>query len=147
MLMGFSMCTFHWLCQVARSVFQRAYDHLKKEELREERVLLLDAWRTLEKEKGDAKGLAEVEAKVPKKLKKKRMVTGDDGEELGWEEYYDYHFPDDVVKPSGLAILQRAQMWKQQMEAAAGGGGGKRKRDEEDDDGREETDGPEDNED
>lgn len=42
-------------------------------------------------------GLAAVEAKVPQRLKKKRMVTGEGGEELGWEEYYDYHFPDDQV--------------------------------------------------
>ena len=38
-----------------------------------------------------------MEAKVPQRLKKKRMVTGEGGEELGWEEYYDYHFPDDQV--------------------------------------------------
>ena len=27
---------------------------------------------------------------MPRKLKKRRMVMGDDGEEQGWEEYYDY---------------------------------------------------------
>jgi crooked neck len=67
-------------------------------ELKEERLLLLNAWREVEKEKGDDAGLAAVEAKVPQKLKKKRMVTNENGEEMGWEEYYDYHFPDDQVR-------------------------------------------------
>jgi len=134
----------------ARAVFQRGYAHLKEQELKEERLLLLDAWRALEKEKGDRESLAAVEAKVPQKLKKKRMVVGEDGREEGWEEYYDYAFPDDEVRPSGLAILQKAQAWKEAMAAAkakkggkegegvfggemelAGGGGGKRKRGEE----------------
>ncbi len=42
--------------QAARSVFQRGYDHLKAQELKEERLLLLDAWRAVEREKGDAQG-------------------------------------------------------------------------------------------
>jgi hypothetical protein len=37
-------------------VFQRGYDHLKSQELKEERLLLLEAWRAVEKEKGDAQG-------------------------------------------------------------------------------------------
>jgi hypothetical protein len=37
-------------------VFQRGYDHLKQQELKEERLLLLEAWRAVEKEKGDAQG-------------------------------------------------------------------------------------------
>ena len=60
---------------MARDVFQRGYDWLKAQELKEERLLLLEAWREVEKTQGDAKGLAAVESKVPQKLKKKRMVS------------------------------------------------------------------------
>lgn len=42
---------------------------------------------------------------MPQRLKKKRMVTGEGGEELGWEEYYDYHFPDDQVCVEGKESL------------------------------------------
>lgn len=37
-------------------MFQRGYDHLKRQELKEERLLLLEAWRAVEREKGDAQG-------------------------------------------------------------------------------------------
>jgi len=94
----------------------------------------LDAWRAVEKEKGDREGLAAVEAKLPKKLKKRRMVMGEGGEDLGWEEYYDYAFPDDTVAPSGLRILEAAQKWKEAQRLAAL----KRKREEGDEGGEEE---------
>ena len=38
--------------ETARTVFKKGYDALKQEGLKEERVLLLDAWRTFEKNKG-----------------------------------------------------------------------------------------------
>jgi crooked neck len=62
-------------------------------------VLLLEAWR--EAELAAPKHLADVaavESKFPRKIKMRRMATGDDGEDIGWEEYYDYHFPDDEKK-------------------------------------------------
>ena len=49
---------------------------------------------------------------MPKKLKKRRMVVGDDGEEQGWEEYYDYQFPDEQKAPANLKILEMAHKWK-----------------------------------
>lgn len=54
-------------------------------------MLLLEAWRDLEKaQPRDKQELGEVTKMMPRKLKKRRMVMGDDGEEQGWEEYYDY---------------------------------------------------------
>ncbi|CAM9627411.1 unnamed protein product [Chrysoparadoxa australica] len=97
-----------------RSAFQEGYDSLKKQEFKEERVVLLEAWRDAEKEAGDAEGKAAVEAKMPRKLKKRRMVSGEAGEELGWEEYYDYRFPDDEQAPANLKLLEMAQKWKEQ---------------------------------
>lgn len=54
---------------------------------------------------------------MPRKFKKRRMMTGTNGEGMGWEEYYDYQFPDDESKPANLKILEMAQMWKQKAAA------------------------------
>jgi len=103
----------------AREIFERAYDRLREEGLKEERVLLLDAWRVFEKTKGDATNVASVEAKMPRRIKKKRMQTDEEtGAELGWEEYFDYHFPDDQGAASNnLKILEMAAKWKQAQNA------------------------------
>ena len=38
---------------------------------------------------------------------------------MGWEEYYDYNFPDDEKKVMGFKILENAMKWKQAAAAAA----------------------------
>ena len=100
----------------ARVIFNRAYDCLKegREGMKEERVLLLDAWRVFEKSYGDGASVAAVEAKMPRRIKRKRMQTDEEtGAELGWEEYFDYHFPDDQGAASNnLKILEMAAKWK-----------------------------------
>jgi len=107
----------------ARSVFQRAYDCLRDEGLKEERVLLLDAWRSFEKDKGEPSTLAAVDVKMPRRVKRKRMRTDEDGTEIGWEEYFDYHFPDDQgAAASNLKILEMASKWKKLQENAASEG-------------------------
>ena len=99
----------------ARIVFDRAYHFLKDEGLKEERVLLLDAWRVFEKSHGDSSSVAAVEAKMPRRIKRKRMQTDEEtGAELGWEEYFDYHFPDEQGAASNnLKILEMAAKWKE----------------------------------
>uniref|UniRef100_A0A7S3V5X6 Suppressor of forked domain-containing protein n=1 Tax=Chaetoceros debilis TaxID=122233 RepID=A0A7S3V5X6_9STRA len=102
----------------ARDIFDRAYNRLKEDGLKEERVLLLDAWRVFEKTKGDTAGVSSVEAKMPRRIKKKRMqVDEESGAEIGWEEYFDYHFPDDEGAASNLKILDMAAKWKQAQDA------------------------------
>ena len=92
----------------ARAVFQKAYDALKQEKLKEERVLLLDAWRVFEKSKGTSTSISDVERKMPRRVKRKRIIA-----ENEWEEYFDYHFPDDEDETSGgLKILEMAAKWK-----------------------------------
>jgi len=103
----------------ARQVFDRAYQQLKEDGLKEERVFLLDAWRVFEKAKGDSASVSKVEAKLPRRVKRKRMKTDDDGNEVGWEEYFDYHFPDDQdAAASNLKILEMAAKWKKTQAAA-----------------------------
>mmetsp|Transcript_10663 Transcript_10663/g.24740 ORF Transcript_10663/g.24740 Transcript_10663/m.24740 type:complete len:174 (+) Transcript_10663:1001-1522(+) len=104
--------------KAARSVFEKAYNQLKEDDLKEERVLLLDAWRVFERAKGDEVSVSAVEAKMPRRLKRKRMRTDENGAELGWEEYFDYHFPDDQdAAASNLKILEMAAKWKKQKQA------------------------------
>lgn len=54
---------------------------------------------------------------LPRRVKRKRTRTDDEGAELGWEEYFDYHFPDEGGENAGnLKILEMAAKWKQQAE-------------------------------
>lgn len=98
--------------EASRNIFQRAYDHLKAENVNEERVVLLDAWVALEKDKGTADSLQSVEAKLPRRIKRKRSTAAG-----GWEEYFDYQFPDDenAAAASNFKILEMAAKWKQQQ--------------------------------
>ena len=40
--------------------------------------------------------------------------AGQDAEENGWEEYFDYIFPDEEKKAPSLKILEMAHKWKKQ---------------------------------
>ncbi|TPX67511.1 hypothetical protein SpCBS45565_g03728 [Spizellomyces sp. 'palustris'] len=102
----------------ARKIFNRAYTTLQKrgEGGKEERVVLLEAWRDFERTHGDAEGLAKVQAKMPRAVKKRRKVVDEvTGEESGWEEYYDYIFPDDETERPNFKLLAVAHQWKQRM--------------------------------
>lgn len=109
----------------AREVFETAYQQLKQGlgENKEERVLLLDAWRVLEKTEGNAKSVTHVEAKLPRRIKRKRMREDELGNALGWEEYFDYQFPDDhdgsndsgTGTANAFKMLEMAAKWKEQQ--------------------------------
>lgn len=110
--------------EAVRKICTDGYAVLKEQGLKEERVMLLEAWREMEldsekkNEGGDARA---VEEKMPRKIKMRRMATAADGSELGWEEYYDYNFPDDERQMKGMKILENAMKWKKMM---VGGGAG-----------------------
>jgi len=42
--------------------------------------------------------------------------------DAGWEEYYDYIFPDDESAQPNLKLLAMAKMWKKQTEETAAAG-------------------------
>lgn len=97
--------------EAARAVFKRGYQSLREQSLNEERVLLLEAWlRT------DKRNKQEIEALMPKKVKRRKQIGAEVAEEdAGWEEYYDYVFPEDNNDSSqakGLKILEMAHKWK-----------------------------------
>ena len=124
----------------AREIFQQAYQYFKSlnnndhmnhsNNGKEERVLLLDAWRALEKVHGTMDDVAVVERKMPRRIKRKRMRYDDspnDGHrtELGYEEYFDYQFPDDdqdatatgetVAAAARFKMLEMAAKWKEEQ--------------------------------
>eukprot|EP00271_Cylindrocystis_brebissonii_P015645 TRINITY_DN385_c0_g6_i1.p1 TRINITY_DN385_c0_g6~~TRINITY_DN385_c0_g6_i1.p1 ORF type:complete len:750 (+),score=202.63 TRINITY_DN385_c0_g6_i1:187-2436(+) len=106
----------------SRAVYERALESLRTHnpDAKEERVMLLEAWRAMEAAAGEAGDVEAVEKKMPKRVKRKRPITADDGSQGGFEEYYDYLFPDEAGQQPNLKILEAAYRWKRQrqMEAA-----------------------------
>jgi crooked neck len=105
----------------ARGVFKRADEALRTAAPvdKEARVMLLEAWRGAEAAAGDAAGLRDVEARLPKRVKRRRQITGEGGDLAGVEEYYDYIFPEDGGDQPNLKILEAARRWKEQQAAKA----------------------------
>ncbi|CDS00171.1 probable protein CCN1-putative cell cycle control protein [Sporisorium scitamineum] len=100
------------LTSSARTIFQRAYDSLKSRSLKDERVLLLESWKSFEQQHGSSTTLSDVEAKFPRVVKKRRPIA-DAGEDGAMEEYYDLIFPDDEEKGKGaFKLLQMAHAWR-----------------------------------
>ena len=79
----------------------------------ESRVMLLEAWQQFESVWGDQNQLSQIELKQPKKVKKRKSIKTHDGIDAGWQEYYDYIFPDvEIQKSKHLKLLERAKQWK-----------------------------------
>lgn len=97
----------------ARQIYQLANKTLKSSAVKEERLLLLEAWKQFEAEKGDEVSKQKVEAEMPKRVKKRRKVQTEDGADIGWEEYYDYIFPSDEASQANLKLLSMAKKWKE----------------------------------
>ncbi|EDQ85928.1 uncharacterized protein MONBRDRAFT_33965 [Monosiga brevicollis MX1] len=101
----------------AREVFRQGHKEVKKQGDKAARKVLLDAWKAFEEEQGDADALKEVTGLMPKQIKRRREVFAEDGTSDGWEEYWDYVFPDEETTKPHLKLLQIAQQWKQKQQA------------------------------
>ena len=99
----------------ARKIYQRANDALKDCEQKETRLILLETWNDFEKEYGNDNDLVVIKKLLPKKIKKRRRVVADDGTDGGWEEYFDYIFPETDAQPH-LKFLEMAKLWKQKQQ-------------------------------
>lgn len=102
----------------ARQVYDRANQSLRGANEKEERVLLLEAWRDFETQHGDNESLEKVMQKMPRRVKKRQRVQADDGSDEGWEEFFDYVFPEDEATKPNLKLLEMAKAWKRQKEKA-----------------------------
>lgn len=112
--------------QRARVIFDRAHGVFKEKELKEEvrsresfsgdtmltteqRVELLNAWRSFEHTHGSREDIDKIEKQMPRRVKKRRKLEDD-----RYEEYMDYVFPADDQSAANLSkLLQRAHQWKQ----------------------------------
>ena len=98
----------------AAKVYEQAERHFADTGQKEERNMVLESWLDACTVAGDDAREAEVQAKLPKRIKKRRLMRSDDGEDAGWEEYFDYIFPDEEKKAPSLKILEMAHKWKKQ---------------------------------
>ncbi|KAB1199460.1 Crooked neck-like protein 1 [Morella rubra] len=100
--------------QRARRVFEKAINYFKTSapELKEERAMLLEEWMNMESSFGELGDVGLVQAKLPKKLKKRRQIVTEEGP-AGYEEYIDYLFPEET-QTTNLKILEAAYKWKKQ---------------------------------
>ncbi|TPX37486.1 hypothetical protein SmJEL517_g00707 [Synchytrium microbalum] len=106
----------------ARAIFEKGHAALKAKDAREERVILLEAWREYERSLIDNSTvqndteLKKIEARMPKVVKKRRRVMDPiSGEPAGWEEHYDFIFPEDDKDKPSFKLLSMAQKWKMQQ--------------------------------
>uniref|UniRef100_A0A1B6FPF1 Pre-mRNA-splicing factor Syf1-like N-terminal HAT-repeats domain-containing protein n=1 Tax=Cuerna arida TaxID=1464854 RepID=A0A1B6FPF1_9HEMI len=101
---------------LARRVYERGNIALRNLGEKEERVLLLEAWRDMEVNQGDDVTVQRVESKMPRRVKKRQKVTAQDGTDEGWEEFFDYIFPEDEATKPNLKLLASAKAWKKKQE-------------------------------
>ncbi|KAL7871446.1 hypothetical protein SRHO_G00064290 [Serrasalmus rhombeus] len=102
--------------QRCRQVYEEANKSLRNCEEKEERLMLLESWRDFEQEFGTFANKDRVRKLLPEKVKKRRKLTAEDGSDAGWEEYYDYIFPEDAANQPNLKLLAMAKMWKKQQD-------------------------------
>ncbi|KAK8950929.1 hypothetical protein KSP39_PZI003225 [Platanthera zijinensis] len=102
--------------QRCRGIFERAFDYFRTSapEMKEERAMLLEEWSNMETVFADLGDLSLVQSKLPRKVKRKRAISSEDGTPSGYEEYIDYIFPDEVAMAPNLKILEAAYKWKKQ---------------------------------
>uniref|UniRef100_A0A672JVD8 Crooked neck-like protein 1 n=1 Tax=Sinocyclocheilus grahami TaxID=75366 RepID=A0A672JVD8_SINGR len=102
--------------QRCRQIYEEANKSMQNCEEKEERLMLLESWRDFEDELGSFANKERVRKLLPEKVKKRRKITAEDGSDAGWEEYYDYIFPEDAANQPNLKLLAMAKMWKKQQQ-------------------------------
>ncbi|KAJ8275018.1 hypothetical protein COCON_G00096430 [Conger conger] len=98
-----------------RQIYEEANKGMRSCEEKEERLMLLESWRDFEREFGNDSTQDRVSKLLPEKVKKRRKLTAEDGSDAGWEEYYDYIFPEDAANQPNLKLLAMAKMWKKEQ--------------------------------
>ncbi|CAB10088.1 Prp19 complex subunit Cwf4 [Schizosaccharomyces pombe] len=96
----------------ARNVFENALAHLRQQGLKEERVVLLEAWKQFEAMHGTEDTRKHVSSLMPQVVKKRRRL-----EDGSFEEYLDYLFPDTATDQGDKMrkMLELSRKWKEEM--------------------------------
>ncbi|XP_048448554.1 crooked neck-like protein 1, partial [Rhincodon typus] len=98
-----------------RQIYEDANRSLRNCEEKEERLIFLESWRDFEAEFGTESSQERVRKLMPGRVKKRRKLQAEDGTDAGWEEYYDYIFPEDAANQPNLKLLAMAKLWKKQL--------------------------------
>ncbi|SBT01579.1 splicing factor, putative [Plasmodium malariae] len=96
-----------------REILEDGIEFCKKNELANERCILINFLYEIEKDYGDKEVIEKTSKRLPKKVKRKVIKNNED--EMV-EEYITYVFPDDGNQSQNMKILQKALEWKKQME-------------------------------
>lgn len=100
----------------ARKIFERAHKLYKDRSMVDERVSLLNAWKSFEETHGLDEDKEKLAKMMPRRVKKRRRLDDD-----SFEEYMDYVFPaDDEGSAKMSKLMAMAQKWKKEQEAAGG---------------------------
>lgn len=102
--------------ELARRIYERANDSLRNVQEKQSRVVLLEAWRDFETENGTENMIANVIDKMPRRVKKRQKIISESGVDEGWEEIFDYIFPEDEMARPNLKLLAAAKNWKKTKE-------------------------------
>ena len=102
-----------------RKIYQRGNIILRSCPEKEQRILLLEAWRDYERECGTETTLEKVETMMPRRVTKRKQVTAADGHTTRWEECVDYIFPDDETAKPSLMLLAKAKEWMKKKQEVA----------------------------
>jgi len=78
--------------------------------------MILEQWLEFEKKINDEVNLRYVKSQMPRRVKKRRQLTTDTGADAGWEEYWDYIFPEEEAAKPNIKLLEMAKKWKQTKE-------------------------------
>ncbi|KAJ3512392.1 hypothetical protein NLJ89_g3549 [Agrocybe chaxingu] len=82
---------------LARAVFERAYQDLRRRGFKDERAVLLEAWNTFEEKYGNPEGVVKVDGMKPVTVDRSLIFPDDDGD----------------TNQASLKFLQAARAWKQ----------------------------------
>ncbi|XP_059714589.1 crooked neck-like protein 1 [Haemorhous mexicanus] len=102
--------------QHCRQIYEEANKAMHSCEEKEERVMLLESWRSFEDKFGTNTTKERIDKLMPERIKKRRKLQAKDGTDAGWEECYDYIFPDDTANQPNLKLLAMAKLWKKQQQ-------------------------------
>ncbi|KAM3716772.1 Crooked neck-like protein [Dirofilaria immitis] len=98
----------------ARKIYERANRNLTGSE-KEERLLLLESWMLFETKHGNEDSIAAVSRLMPRKIKRRRQIQTEDGVDAGWEEYFDYVFPEEQTSKGSMKLFEAARRWKEKL--------------------------------
>ncbi|ORX40972.1 Pre-mRNA-splicing factor CLF1 [Kockovaella imperatae] len=106
----------------SREIFERGYKAIRQRGEKEDRALLLEAWKAFEEEHGSDADRVKVQEMMPTTRKRWRKAEDGSGE---LEEYWDLAFPDDEreANPASYNFFRAAQDWAAKRAGGAAGGG------------------------